>query len=445
MAGVSSDSLWISAMWSSNPSANPNGVAVYAAQAQAQTQAPSCFFDLQDMCALGWSPEAATGTAHSEASANPLEDCSSTCGVMQDSPLELDAFPTLLQPDCAHSQLFLNRGTEAFRNPLESLRFLYSAKNDPSPSPSPQANGVKDETNVWHDDSASFKNLGVFHAENQLNLCSPTTTLIDLDTDSPSSLISATPLGSDPPFTSAETASFIDDFTANVLPPRTLSNAGKQMMMNPVNPVNPAPASPSLGFSNNASPSAAQNSQLQQILQQAKQMNNANTSNNTLLANEEAHKEQKKHTSDSCSSLEPLMKRPRLETITQAPATFKVRKEKLGDRITVLQQLVSPFGKTDTASVLLEAIGYIKYLHEQVQVLSTPCIHKATSLTSQHQHQERQDHKDCGKDQDLRSRGLCLVPLSSTLDIAAAAAAVADPCANDFWSPSLAYGLNFLS
>ncbi|KAE8718803.1 hypothetical protein F3Y22_tig00109987pilonHSYRG00041 [Hibiscus syriacus] len=42
-------------------------------------------------------------------------------------------------------------------------------------------------------------------------------------------------------------------------------------------------------------------------------------------------------------------------------APLKVRKEKLGCRITTLHQLVSPFGKTDTASVLLEAIGYIRF------------------------------------------------------------------------------------
>uniref|UniRef100_A0ACD5T8V1 Uncharacterized protein n=1 Tax=Avena sativa TaxID=4498 RepID=A0ACD5T8V1_AVESA len=58
-------------------------------------------------------------------------------------------------------------------------------------------------------------------------------------------------------------------------------------------------------------------------------------------------------------------KKPRTETPSPMP-TFKVRKEKLGDRITALQQLVSPFGKTDTASVLHEAIGYIKFLHDQV-------------------------------------------------------------------------------
>ncbi|GMH25177.1 hypothetical protein Nepgr_027020 [Nepenthes gracilis] len=49
-------------------------------------------------------------------------------------------------------------------------------------------------------------------------------------------------------------------------------------------------------------------------------------------------------------------------------APFKVRKEKLGDRIAALHQLVSPFGKTDTASVLTEAIGYIQFLQDQIHV-----------------------------------------------------------------------------
>nr|CAD1834426.1 unnamed protein product [Ananas comosus var. bracteatus] len=47
-----------------------------------------------------------------------------------------------------------------------------------------------------------------------------------------------------------------------------------------------------------------------------------------------------------------------------------IKKEKLGDRISALHQLVSPFGKTDTASVLLEAIGYIRFL----QALSLPYL-----------------------------------------------------------------------
>ncbi|VAH08936.1 unnamed protein product [Triticum turgidum subsp. durum] len=71
------------------------------------------------------------------------------------------------------------------------------------------------------------------------------------------------------------------------------------------------------------------------------------------------------------SAAPPAAKKPRTETPSPMP-TFKVRKEKLGDRVTALQQLVSPFGKTDTASVLHEAIGYIKFLHDQVASLSSP-------------------------------------------------------------------------
>ncbi|CAI9088621.1 OLC1v1023007C1 [Oldenlandia corymbosa var. corymbosa] len=80
------------------------------------------------------------------------------------------------------------------------------------------------------------------------------------------------------------------------------------------------------------------------------------------------------------SSNETSNKRPRNESPTPMPA-FKVRKEKMGDRITALQQLVSPFGKTDTASVLSEAIEYIKFLHEQVGVLSTPYMKSGAPMT----------------------------------------------------------------
>uniref|UniRef100_A0A453CVQ4 BHLH domain-containing protein n=1 Tax=Aegilops tauschii subsp. strangulata TaxID=200361 RepID=A0A453CVQ4_AEGTS len=54
---------------------------------------------------------------------------------------------------------------------------------------------------------------------------------------------------------------------------------------------------------------------------------------------------------------------------TSSSPKGQVTKVKLGHKITALQQMVSPFGKTDTASVLYEAINYIKWLHEQVQVI----------------------------------------------------------------------------
>ncbi|KAJ4849576.1 hypothetical protein Tsubulata_035849 [Turnera subulata] len=124
-------------------------------------------------------------------------------------------------------------------------------------------------------------------------------------------------------------------------------------------------------------------------------------------------------------SSEPSFKRPRIETPSPLP-TFKVRKEKLGDRITALQQLVSPFGKTDTASVLHEAIECIKFLHGQVSVLSAPYMKNANHI----QHQQGGDRlKEPEGKHDLKSRGLCLVPISSTFP-------VANETTPDFWTPT---------
>nr|WAK86063.1 transcription factor bHLH17 [Nothapodytes nimmoniana] len=124
------------------------------------------------------------------------------------------------------------------------------------------------------------------------------------------------------------------------------------------------------------------------------------------------------------SSSEPAFKRLRIETPLP---TFKVRKEKLGDRITALQQLVSPFGKTDTASVLHEAIEYIKFLHGQVTVLSTPCMKNGAATQYQQNSNYKVNDTEWFK-QDLRSRGLCLAPISSTFSIAS-------ETPSDFWTP----------
>ncbi|TYJ29447.1 hypothetical protein E1A91_A06G069700v1 [Gossypium mustelinum] len=138
-------------------------------------------------------------------------------------------------------------------------------------------------------------------------------------------------------------------------------------------------------------------------------------------------------------------------------STFKVRKEKLGDRITALHQLVSPFGKTDTASVLLEAIGYIRFLQSQIEALSLPYLGNGSG--NMRQQQPVQGERNCkfpedpgqqlnensmkrkgGPDQqkecdeepkkDLRSRGLCLVPVSCTLQVGSDNGA-------DYWAPAL--------
>ncbi|XP_048131096.1 transcription factor bHLH68-like [Rhodamnia argentea] len=123
---------------------------------------------------------------------------------------------------------------------------------------------------------------------------------------------------------------------------------------------------------------------------------------------------------------------------------LKVRKEKLGDRITALHQLVSPFGKTDTASVLLEAIGYIRFLQGQIEALSSPYLRNNGSGNMRNQQSAQgegnfafpgdtslQENQD--KPKDLKSRGLCLVPVSCTMQVGNESGA-------DYWAPGLGGG-----
>ncbi|CAN6225486.1 unnamed protein product [Urochloa humidicola] len=106
----------------------------------------------------------------------------------------------------------------------------------------------------------------------------------------------------------------------------------------------------------------------------------------------------------------------------------QVPKVKLGDKITALQQIVSPFGKTDTASVLYEAINYIKWLHEQVQLLSDPYM--KTSSSKDYNAWGGLDRKEKSEaEMDLRSRGLCLVPVSCTPQV------YRDNNGPDYWTP----------
>ncbi|KAJ0979478.1 hypothetical protein J5N97_014952 [Dioscorea zingiberensis] len=84
------------------------------------------------------------------------------------------------------------------------------------------------------------------------------------------------------------------------------------------------------------------------------------------------------------------------------------RSQKLGDRITTLQQLVSPFGKTDTASVLQETSVCIKVLHEQIKVLISPYFHTKSPACQKKLKEERED---------LQSNGLCLVPISTITNL----------------------------
>nr|XP_028964191.1 transcription factor bHLH68-like isoform X4 [Malus domestica] len=110
----------------------------------------------------------------------------------------------------------------------------------------------------------------------------------------------------------------------------------------------------------------------------------------------------------------------------------------------VQQSPSQPPLKTDTASVLLEVIGYIRFLQGQIQALSSPYLGSASknmrnqlSLLGDNclkskgaPNQESQDHKA----KDLGSKGLCLVPVSCTQHLGSDNGA-------DYWAP--AYGNGF--
>ncbi|XP_059458776.1 transcription factor bHLH112-like isoform X2 [Corylus avellana] len=87
------------------------------------------------------------------------------------------------------------------------------------------------------------------------------------------------------------------------------------------------------------------------------------------------------------------------------------RSQKLSDKITALQKLVSPYGKTDTSSVLQEASLSIKLLHTQIQNLFKMLSSSYKCVRAN----QRQFQQEIGEEQvDLRSNGLCLVPVSFT-------------------------------
>lgn len=124
-------------------------------------------------------------------------------------------------------------------------------------------------------------------------------------------------------------------------------------------------------------------------------------------------------------------KRPRFESRSPCPP-FKVRKERLGDRIAALQQLVAPFGKTDTASVLMEAIGYIKFLQNQVETLSVPYMKLSSRNKLSTNNTQRVSEGPCDSEEhkpDLKSRGLCLVPISCMTYL------TSDACNGGLWPP----------
>ncbi|KAK6805635.1 hypothetical protein RDI58_003420 [Solanum bulbocastanum] len=125
-------------------------------------------------------------------------------------------------------------------------------------------------------------------------------------------------------------------------------------------------------------------------------------------------------------------KRTKMVENSNVTTHAKVKKEKLGERITALQQLVSPFGKTDTASVLHEAMGYIRFLHDQVHVLCSPYLQRQSQSQRQPPSLREGGETEASRnDVLLRSKGLCLIPVELTVH-------VADTTLNgaDFWSPA---------
>ncbi|CAI9774712.1 unnamed protein product [Fraxinus pennsylvanica] len=121
--------------------------------------------------------------------------------------------------------------------------------------------------------------------------------------------------------------------------------------------------------------------------------------------------EGKKKRSEESSETSTVVKKPMLQHPTVSSPKTQAPKVKFTDKITVLQQIVSPFGKTDTASVLWETICYIRFLQEQIQLLSSPYL-KNNSC------KDPWGGLDTGDmEVDLRSRGLCLVPVSWTPQI----------------------------
>ncbi|CAN6233985.1 unnamed protein product [Urochloa humidicola] len=147
-----------------------------------------------------------------------------------------------------------------------------------------------------------------------------------------------------------------------------------------------------------------------------------------------AASDRKKRPSEERTS---TVKKSKQEGSKASPPKQQVPKVKIGEKITALQQIVSPFGKTDTASVLFETIKYIKFLHEQVQLLSEPYTNSSRNKGNlpwvvEHAAAETTSKQggDGAAEHDLRDRGLCLVPVSWTPQV------YRDGTAMDYWTPA---------
>ncbi|KAK6941491.1 hypothetical protein RJ641_026868 [Dillenia turbinata] len=118
-------------------------------------------------------------------------------------------------------------------------------------------------------------------------------------------------------------------------------------------------------------------------------------------------------------------------------STFKVRKEKLGDRITALHQLVSPFGKALSLPYMGSGSSNVRQQQSVQGERNGLFPEDPGQLLNDNSSIKRkggpeQDSREEPK-KDLRSRGLCLVPVSCTLQVGSDNGA-------DYWAPALGGG-----
>ncbi|KAL1340589.1 uncharacterized protein [Arachis hypogaea] len=167
-----------------------------------------------------------------------------------------------------------------------------------------------------------------------------------------------------------------------------------------------------------------------------------NNNNNNLLDfsyNKVDHsKNQLPYATPQCNSTSSagICKKAKGQSTSSLPP-LKVRKEKLGDRITALHQLVSPFGKALSSPYLGNGSKNMRsqqYVHgERNSVFPEDPGQLLNDTGLKRKAASSQDSKD-NKAKDLRSRGLCLVPVSFTQH-------VGNENGADFWAP--AYGSGF--
>ncbi|PWZ09228.1 hypothetical protein Zm00014a_041553 [Zea mays] len=165
------------------------------------------------------------------------------------------------------------------------------------------------------------------------------------------------------------------------------------------------------------------------------------------------HSDNSSECNSTATAAGSAVKKPRVQAASSsAQSTLKVRKERLGDRITALHQIVSPFGK---------ALSYPYMGHGNLTSSSTQngpagsernpaglfpeypgqlLNHNHNTGAQQQQPaavQQPPDEKQGVDDEvkrDLRSRGLCLVPVSCTSHFGGDNAA-------DYWAPAALGGM----